>query len=282
MQPKRSIKVIPLLCKLAIAYLVVLIPMTIFQRELMYFPWDSGSSPREVGLALTREVPLTAEDGTKLTAWYRPSPKGMPLIVYFHGNGGDISLRTSKLQALSDKGFGYLALSYRGYGKSEGTPTQDGLYMDAEAAIRFATTTLSVPSGRLIMYGESLGTGIATEMARRHPTAMLVLEAPYTSVVDRAAEIYWWAPVRWLIRDRYPLLESLNRVREPFLIFHGEKDTVIPIAHGKAVYEAANQPKQAYFLPEFGHDNIDETLIAQAVYDFATAQKLVFSPTTQK
>ncbi len=253
--------------------------MAIFQRELMYFPWNSGRTPADMGLDNTEILTLTASDHIQLTAWHRPPASGYPLIIYFHGNGGDISFRGPKLTAFAESGFGFLILSYRGFGSSEGTPTEQGLYLDAQAAITYATQTLGYQPSQLMLYGESLGTGIAVEMATHHPVGAVILEAPYTSVTNRAAEIYYWAPVRWLIRDHYDSLSKITRINAPLLLFHGENDALIPIQHGKTLFEAAHQPKQAHFIPNTGHDDFDAALLVQHLQDFARNHQLIKSPT---
>jgi fermentation-respiration switch protein FrsA (DUF1100 family) len=275
LKPKRSIKLRGIFIRLAVAYTLVLILITLFQRDLMYFPTHSGLSPNAVGLESTHAITFHSSDGTHLAAWHRAPQTGYPLIVYFHGNGGDLSHRADRLNAFAQAGFGFLILSYRGYGDSEGSPSEQGLYADADATIAYATQTLATPPERLILFGESLGTGVAVEMATRHDVGALLLEAPYISVATRAAEIYPWLPVRWLIRDHYDSLEKITRVTAPLLIFHGEDDSIIPIKHGRTLFAAANHPKQAHFIAGEGHSFLDASWLTQAIADFATAHRLV-------
>lgn len=161
---------------------------------------------------------LSNTDKLALQLWYKPAAPAMPTIVYFHGNASHIGNRAGIYSALANKGFGVLALSYRGYGKSEGTPSESGLYTDARAAIGYLTSVQEIPISHIIIYGESLGTGVSVQMATEFDIAGLALQAPYTSVVGRAAEIYFYVPVHLLIQDKYN--SQQNRTHKiPHIIF---------------------------------------------------------------
>lgn len=173
----------------------------------------------------------------------------------FHGNAGSIAGRGGHVQPWLEAGYGALLLSYRGYGGSEGRPTEDRLYADARAAIAYVLAQGVAPD-RLVLYGESLGTGVAVKMAVEHDVAAVVLEAPFTSAVDVGAEAYWILPVRWMMKDRYESIKRISEIDAPLLIIHGEADRTIPISHGRELLAAAREPKRGIFIAGAGHNDL--------------------------
>lgn len=264
---------IGLLITLAAAYAVLLVALTLAQRLLIYHPDKSIGPPAQYGLSHFDDITTVTSDKVTLQLWYAKAQPGMPTVVYYHGNSYNLSDRAGIYGALAGKGLGVLALSYRGYGRSQGSPSEQGLYNDARAAIAYLTKK-GVPLGRIILFGESLGTGVATRMATEYDVGGLVLQAPYTSVVNRAAEIYRLVPVRILLRDRFDTLSRITQVKCPLMIFHGERDPTIPIAHGKALLEAAICQKKAYFFPDRAHNDFDSAVISSHVLDFAKENQL--------
>lgn len=244
------------------------------QRQLIYHPGRDIAPPTAYGLSGFTEY-FTGADGAKLQLWVHPAQEGFPTIVYFHGNASHLGNRSDKLAALAARGFGIVGLSYRGYGKSDGTPSEAGLFEDARATLAFAQQELGVPLSRIALYGESLGSGVAVRMASEHDVAMLVLEAPYTSVASRAAEMYPYVPVKLLLKDHFDSLSHIAQVRCPLLIFHGELDDTIPVAHGRTLLGAAPEPKQGFFFPQVGHNDFDNALISEHVLAFAHKHGLV-------
>ena len=262
-----------LLAAIFFSYLALAAGMYLFQRSFMYFPDPSPALAADYQLEGFTTTTLTAADGTALTAWIHKAKEGMQTIVYFHGNAGHLGYRAEKFRSFAAAGFGLVAVSYRGYGGSEGSPSQPGLYSDAAAALTYAREVLKIPEHSLILYGESLGTGIATYLATKHPDiALLVLEAPYRSVEARAKEIYPYLPVRYLIKDRYPLVALLPAVNAPVLIFHGTEDVIVPFAHGQAVYAAASDPKRFVVFEGKGHTNFDSARLVEEI-----SQSLILS-----
>lgn len=261
-----------ILLSLATAYLAVVAVIYLGQRSLLYFPDRTLGPPGSHGFAAARAVSLQAEDGVRLTAW-AVAPRGdMPVIVYFHGNGANLANRVPRFGQFSGAGYGLLALSYRGYGSSEGRPSEDGFYHDARAALDHARTAF--PGAKIVLYGESLGTGIATRMARETDVAAVILEAPYTSVAARAQEIYWWLPASYLIRDRFDNAAHIAGIDAPLVILHSEDDRVIPVHHGRALLEMAKAPKLGIFLPGQPHHlEFDAELLAR-VSDFLKANQV--------
>jgi fermentation-respiration switch protein FrsA (DUF1100 family) len=250
---------------LVLAYLVICLLMWALQRQLLYVPDTAMGPPSSYGLAGFEAMDLTSADGTRVAAWLHRAGVGRPTIVYFHGNAGHLGNRADLFDAFARRGFGVLALSYRGYGSSAGSPSEAGLYEDARAAIDYVGTVLKVPSHDLILYGESLGTGVAVETALASPPALLVLQSPYTSIEALARDRYFWLPVRLLLSDRFDSAAKIGRVAAPVLVFHGEKDVVVPIDYGRALLAAAAEPKQAIFFPQLGHGGFDVEHLASAV-----------------
>jgi fermentation-respiration switch protein FrsA (DUF1100 family) len=196
----------------------------------------------EAGLKDFQDLVLTTSDGERLVGWWKPPQPGKAIILYFHGNGGGLWNRRFRAQALTASGRGLLMISYRGYSGSTGTPTEAGLHLDVRATYDWVAQ--SYEPSRLIAYGESLGTGVAVRLASEQPLAGLILDAPYTSTADVASLIYWYVPVRWLMRDQFRSLDIIERVKAPILILHGTNDRIIPFAFGERLYAAAPEPKR--------------------------------------
>jgi fermentation-respiration switch protein FrsA (DUF1100 family) len=265
---------INLLTNLLIAYVLLIVLMYAMQRILLFHPDKQTEAPQAYGLTDFDETFITTADGFKLQIWYRAANAGFPTIAYFHGNAHNISGRAGIYAALASKGFGVAALSYRGYGKSEGSPSEQGLYADAHAVMSFLKEKNITPD-RAALYGESLGTGVAVQMATEYPVSMLILQAPYISVEDRASELYSFVPVKLMIKDKFRSIDKIKNVKAPLVIFHGERDNVIPVKHGRTIFEAASEPKQAFFLPNTNHNDFDSGLISAHVLDFAKKHNLI-------
>jgi hypothetical protein len=249
-----------------LAYGGVLALMYVFQRSLMYFPDRSRTPPAAAGLPQAQEVILKSADGESLIAWYVAPQGDKPLIIYFHGNGGALNLRANRFRWLTGDGFGLLALSYRGYGGSTGKPSETGLLLDAMAAYDFAAARF--PPGRIVLWGESLGTAVAVALAAERPVGGLILDAPFTSAADIGAAAYPFIPVRWFIKDSFRSDERIGRVKAPLLVLHGETDGIIPIRFGERLFALANEPKQMVRFPSGGHVNLDDHGAPEAVRAF--------------
>lgn len=263
-----------LFTNLLIAYVLLIVLMYSLQRMLLFHPDKNLESPQVYGLSDFEDISITSEDGLKLQIWYRAANAGFPTIAYFHGNAHNISGRAGIYAALASKGFGVAALSYRGYGKSEGSPSEQGLYTDARAVMAFLKEKGITPE-HAALYGESLGTGVAVQMATEYPVSMLVLQAPYISVEDRASELYSFVPVKLMIKDKFRSIDKIKNVKAPLILFHGELDNVITVIHGRTLFEAANEPKQGFFFPTINHNDFDTGLISAHVLDFARKHNLI-------
>jgi uncharacterized protein len=243
---------ISLLAAFAVLYLVALAVLSAAQRKLLYFPNTVEVSPASAGLANAERRHLTTSDGETLLAWYIAPAAGKPLILYFHGNGGGLDLRAERFDALVRPGDGLLAVEYRGYAGSTGAPSETGLLADGEATYAEARR-LGFPPARIVLMGESLGSGVAVALAVGHEIAALVLDSPYSSIADVAAATFWMFPVRALMSDSFRSDLRIARVVAPLLIVHGTKDEVIPIRLAEKLFALARAPKDFIRVEGGGH-----------------------------
>lgn len=239
----------------------------LFQRQLLYVPDRARPDLGNLAELGVREVKVTTADGLSLLSWYLPPRDGRPVVAYFHGNGGHIGYRAERLRGFARAGYGALMLEYRGYGGNPGTPTETGLYTDAAAALDFLVQEGFTPN-RLVLYGESLGSGVAVALAVRREIAGLVLEAPFTSVAEAAQYHYPFVPASALVRDRFDSLSSIGMVKAPILVLHGERDGIVPVRFGRALFDAAPEPKQFWHAPEAGHGDLLRSGAFEAVVAF--------------
>jgi uncharacterized protein len=237
-----------------ILYLGVVVAAWAFQRKLLYFPDPERTQPAAAGLKGVNERVLNTPDGQKIITWVGQPKPGFPTILYFHGNGGSLAGRVARIRQYLDNGYGTTIMSYRGFSGSTGSPSERANIADALLAFDTLVAGGTKPSD-LIVYGESLGSGVATQVAAARPVGGIILDAPYTSTVDVGASTYWFLPVRLLMSDRYETSRHIRKVTAPLLIVHGERDSVIPVAMGRAVHAAATSPKQIATFPDAGHDN---------------------------
>ena len=236
-----------------IVYAVALSGMYAFQRELQYFPTRRDLAPAALGLTGVTSIALATPDGETLVLWFSPPDGDRPVILFLHGNAGDIADRADRLAFYQSRGFGVAFLSYRGFGGSTGRPTEAGLLIDAKAAYDHLRS-LGLSSDRIVLVGESLGTGPAVLTAAANPVAAVVLEAPYSAAVDIARRAYPWAPVGLLMKDQYRSRDHIDRINAPLLILHGDADRVIPQGFGRRLFDLARDPKTFLSLGPVGHE----------------------------
>jgi uncharacterized protein len=236
------------------------------QRSLMYFPDTVPSTPAAAGLPQAEEVPLTASDGVGIHVWQVPPEDSKPVILYFHGNGGALKYRVERFHKLIADGIGLVALEYRGYGGLSGSPSEQGLIADAEAAYAYAAA--HYPVQQIVVWGESLGTGVAVALAAEKPVGRVILEAPFTSAVAVGARHYWYLPVRLLMKDQFRSDERIAKVTAPLLILHGLHDQVVPYPMGEHLFELANKPKHIVRFLDGGHEDLDSHGALDAVGRF--------------
>ncbi len=251
-----------------IVYAVLLGLLFIFQRNLMYHPTSGHLDPDHYGLPEMKAVKVETDDGLRLTAWYRPPVYDDSLtLLYLHGNAGHIGYRAGKVKPYLEAGYGVLLLSYRGYGTNPGYPTEEHLYLDSRAALKFLSDK-RIPIFKTVIYGESLGTGVAVEVAQNLGIAGLVLEAPFSSMVDAAAHHFKLFPAGLLVRDKYDSLSKINNIKAPILIVHGENDRTVPYFLGQKLYDAAPKPKEFYRIPNAGHNDLYEHDAAAKIIEY--------------
>jgi len=240
----------------AIVYAVVVLLVFVFQQHLVYLPQvarELVATPRAANLDF-EEVQLRTEDGEMLHGWWVPAQTARGAVLILHGNAGNISHRVEYLTMFNSLGYASLIIDYRGYGRSSGSPTEEGTYRDAEAAWRHLTEARGLKPREIVIMGESLGGGVAAWLAFKHPPRALVLASTFKSVPDLGAQIYPWLPVRWLARIEYNNLDRVRQIAAPLLIAHSRNDDIIPFTHGEALYAAAHEPKQ-FLVLSGGHND---------------------------
>ena len=238
-------------------YIVVALAMFVFQRHLVYFPTRTiEATPADCHLR-HEEVQLTTADGVKIAGWYVHADAPRGTVLFFHGNGGNVSGRLGTLMLLQRLGVDVLMIDYRGYGLSEGRPSEQGTYRDAEAAWDYLTQQRGVPAERIVIHGRSLGGAVSAHLAADRPCAGLIVESSFTSLPDMAARIYWYFPVRLLCRYRYPTQDNVRKARCPVMVIHSREDDLIPFAHGRRIFEAAAEPKRFVEI-HGGHNDIHD------------------------
>jgi len=238
----------------------------VMQRSMLYHPTATRISPADAGLPEAQEIELTTSDGEKLIAWHVPPRGDKPVVIYFHGNAEIVPWRAERHRATIADGTGLIALNFRGYGGSTGTPTEEGLHRDAAAAYAFAAARY--PPRRIVLWGHSLGTGIAVRLASEKAVGKLILEAPYSSTVDVAASLFPYVPVRWLMKDQLRSDQRIGSIHVPLLIMHGVKDDVISILFGERLFALANEPKRFVRYDKGGHIDLDDYGAGETVHEF--------------
>ena len=260
-------------------YCLLIACLYVLQRRILFVPGLLPPDRLEAGVSDMREIDLSSADGLRLRSWYRGAADNRPTIVYFQGNAGSIAGRGFKARAFIDRGYGVLLVGYRGYGGNPGAPSEAGLILDGRAALDFLQAE-GVSAKDTVLYGESLGSGVAVALAmqnsataqssagRDSPLGALVLEAPFTSVIEIAAARYWFVPVRYLLKDPFDSLSRIAGLRSPLLILHGQRDAVIAVEHGRRLYDAAPEPKRFQLFEEGRHSDLFDHGAADVVTGF--------------
>jgi uncharacterized protein len=251
--------------KAALTLLVVVVAFLVFvwvtQRRMIYFPATRLPSPDDVGLRYAEPVSFVTADGLQLGAWFVPASGTAPrvTILVFNGNAGNRAYRAPLAAALRERGFPVLLTDYRGYGGNPGAPSEQGLVEDARAAVAYLLGRRDIDPTRLVYFGESLGSGVAIQLAVERPPAALIVRSPFTSLVDIGRHHYPMLPVRILLRDRFPSIDRAPLLRSPTLVIAGTRDTIVPIDFSRRFFHAVVAPKT--FVEIRGADHNDDELL---------------------
>ena len=244
---------------LAGAFAIILAAAWALQRKLIYLPARYVPNPPSVGLAAAQPVSFLTSDNIRLNAWFIPAtPPGRITMLVFNGNAGNRAMRAGLARAFARRGFGILLLDYRGFGGNAGDPSERGLTADALAARRYVASRPDMDQDRLVYFGESLGAAVALRLADEFPPAAVILRSPFSSLAAIAAIHYPWVPARWLLRDRFAGIDLVGRLRSPLLVIAGDRDTIVPLADSRRLFDAAHEPKQ--FVTVAGADHNDPAL----------------------
>ncbi len=225
-------------------------------KSMIFFPEPLISgTPKSIGLPF-EDVYVTTSDGVRINGWYVPAEGATVTLLWFHGNAGNLSDRVHQLRQMHDQlRVNVFMIDYREYGRSEGEVSEAGTYLDAEASLAYVRHRPDSSEVRIVYYGQSLGSGVAVELARRRLPDGLILEAPLLSIREMAKAAMPFFPVGALISTKYDSLSKIGAIHAPLLILHGDQDEVVPYAHGKRLFEAANEPKRFYAIAGAGHND---------------------------
>jgi len=244
-----------------VIYFLVLVFLYFYQRNLLYHPNENNYSGDKISVDIEK-VKIQTADNIELLGWYHEKNlKDYKTLVYFHGNAGSLENRIHKLNHFQDMNINFLIIAWRGFNGNKGKPSERGLYVDGKSAIDWLKKK-GVDEKNLILYGESLGTGVATHLAQNKNYAGVILETPFTSMVDAAKNFYPYIPINLLLKDKFENFKKVKNINIPILVMHGEIDQIVPFSMGKKIYEIANNPKYSYFTKYDNHMmEYDENLV---------------------
>tara|TARA_B100000965_G_scaffold371329_1_gene360154 strand:- start:11 stop:829 length:819 start_codon:yes stop_codon:yes gene_type:complete len=242
-------------------YFFVLVFLYFYQRNLLYLPNENNYSGDKISVDIEK-VKIPTSDNIELQGWYHEKNlTDHKTLVYFHGNAGSLENRIHKLNHFKNMNINFLIIAWRGFSGNNGKPTEEGLYIDGKSAIDWLIKK-GVDEKNLILYGESLGTGVATHLAQNKNYAGVILETPFTSMIDTAKKFYPYIPVSLLLKDKFENYKKIKNINSPILVMHGEVDQIVPFFMGKKIYELANKPRYSYFTKYDDHMmEYDENLV---------------------
>ena len=242
-------------------YFLVLVFLYFYQRNLLYHPNENNYSEDKISVDI-ENVRIKTSDNIELLGWYHEKNlKDFKTLIFFHGNAGSLENRIHKLNHFRDMNINFLIIAWRGFSGNNGNPSEQGLYEDGKSAIDWLIKK-GVSEKNLILYGESLGTGVATHLAQNKNFAGVILETPFTSMIDAAKKFYPYIPVKLLLKDKFENYKKIKNINSPILIMHGEVDQLVPFSMGEKIYEIANEPKYSYFTKYDNHMmEYDEKLV---------------------
>ena len=245
-------KILKIILLLLFVYSVLIVFLYFYQRNLLYHPNENNYSDDNLTVKVEK-VKILTSDKLKLNGWfYKKNLRDLKTIIYFHGNAGTLDNRIHKLNHFDDMNVNFLIIAWRGFSGNKGRPTEDGLYIDGKSAVNWVVKQ-GVKEENIVLYGESLGTGVAIEIAQNKNFAGVILETPFTSMVDAAKKFYPYIPVSLLLKDRYENEKKVININIPIMIMHGEQDTIVPFTMGKKIFKIANDPKYSYFTKYDNH-----------------------------
>ena len=251
---------------LLIIYVSITVVVYFFQRKLLYHPF----SPQITGKGLIHNfetINFKTSDNFELKGWFHLKNSNKKTIFFLHGNAGNLDNRIDKLNSLGNMNVNFLIIAWRGYSGNPGNPSEAGLYKDALGALKWLNEK-GIPNDKIILYGESLGTAVATEVGQNDNFAGIILEAPFTSMVDMGKKIYPIFPVKFLLKDKYETKKKINNIKFPILIMHGKKDKIVPFYMGEKIYSLANEKKSKYFTENDDHMMEFNIKLNNAISDF--------------
>ena len=233
-------------------YLLVVIFVFFYQRNLLYHPFENNYNTEEANFSY-EEIFIPTSDGKKLKAWFHKKDlKKKKTLLFFHGNAGNLTNRIYKLNLIKNLDINFLIVAYRGFSGNEGKPNEEGLYQDARDTLSWLNQQ-EIEDKQIVIYGESLGTGVSAEVAQNKKFAGIILESPFTSMVEAGKHYYFYLPVSLLLKDRYETIKKLKNIKIPILVMHGERDRIVPFHMGLEVFSEANEPKYSYFPKNDDH-----------------------------
>ena len=260
-----------LLRSILVAYLVVLLAMMFLEESLIFFPQPYPAGDWNPPGISFEDAHFHSADGVGLHGWFLPHAHPLATILYCHGNGGNLTDRAYIAQLLHDRdGAAVLIFDYRGYGRSEGRPNEQGILADARAARAWLASRSGIPEPEIVMMGESLGGAVAVDLAARDGARALVLQSTFSSLPDVAGYHFPWLPVRWLMHTRLDSASQIGRYQGPLLECHGDADRTVPYRFGEKLFQAANEPKQFITFHGFDHNDFPPLSYFDALRDFLT------------
>ena len=240
---------------IVLGYFVLLISTYIFQRNLLYHPKINNYYGHELSVSVEK-ILIETKDNIKLMSWYHNKNfENSKTLLFLHGNAGSLENRIEKLNHFGNMKLNFLIIAWRGFSGNEGKPTEQGLYEDTRSAIKWLNSK-GITEENIIIYGESLGTGVAIEVSQNKNFAGVILESPFTSMTDVGKDKYPFLPVQLLLKDRYESDKKIKNIKSPILVMHGRVDNIVPFHMGKKIYELANEPKY-FYVQEYGDHMMD-------------------------
>ena len=256
-----------LLLIFVLIYFFIIISTYIFQRSLLYHPTENNYSGDQLLISI-KKIKIKTQDNIEILSWYHnKNLNNYKTILFFHGNAGSLENRIHKINHFKDLKVNFLLVAWRGFSGNAGKPTEEGLYEDAQSAIRWLNSK-GIKENNIILYGESLGTGIVTEVAQYRNFGGIILESPFTSMIDVGKDKYPFLPVKLLLKDKYESNKKMKNINIPILVMHGKVDNLVPFHMGKKIFELANEPKYSYFSDNDNHMMEYNEKLLKALKDF--------------